>query len=152
MKQTVFNDMRKMAFNTKPEDIGVKLTNNKQVYAGIIDMNINNTIATLVMFFDGTVSLYYSNDRADIGLGQNPIIKKNAMTFLVNTGQCLENMVKVEAFEVLNDKDIHVYLKTSAGVYSSTIHTDSPNTKVNGFLNLLLQKVLSAIRTEGKSL
>ena len=143
---TSFEAMRKSALEIEARDINIQLSNDKQVYASIVDMRIKKTIATLTCMFDGTVSILYSNGRMDIGLGSNPNIKKAAMTFLLNAGQCLSYLETTNNYDISYDMDMVVYLKAMNGTYIASIDPNNPKNKVDGLLNLLIQKVLSEVK------
>ena len=50
-KDNAYLGLRQLALDTKPEDIGVILDNNEQVYVAVVDLPLTNGIATLVCFF-----------------------------------------------------------------------------------------------------
>ena len=59
--KNMYADLRLKAIETKPEQIGVKLDNNRQVFCAVIDMKFDENITTLVCVFNGTVSIYFSS-------------------------------------------------------------------------------------------
>jgi hypothetical protein len=146
MKADIFTGLRENALRTEAHDIGVSLSNEKQVYAGIVDIYANYAIATLVCMFDGTVSMYYSNGRVDIGLGERPKIKKAAMNFLFNAGQCLPHLKTTENTDVTVDEGMRVYLKVLRNIYAVDLRPDTGMDKVGSFLFFLIQNILSEIR------
>lgn len=89
-KDNSYLGLRQLALDTKPDDIGVTLDNNEQVYAAVVDLKLSNRIVTLVCFFDGTVSLYYQNGSGMLGMGQKyEEVKEAGMSFLFSAGQKL---------------------------------------------------------------
>ncbi|MDR1615868.1 MAG: hypothetical protein LBR98_02505 [Syntrophomonadaceae bacterium] len=145
----LYDEMRSNALKITPEEIGLVLDDDKQVYASLIDMEINGTTVSLVCIFDSSVSLYYSNGRMDLGLGENPDIMREATTFLINSGQCLDKMKIIDKPESIEGSDIHFYLKGRKGIYTAAYRVNSSeNSRECQFLFFLLQKVLSAIREE----
>jgi hypothetical protein len=142
----IYSELREKALLTISEDIGIILTNDKQVYASIIDININNDITTPVCMFDGTVSIYYSNGRADIGLGEQPKVKKVALNFLFNAGQCLKHLHMTEKTDIVVEQGIRVYLKALKGIYAITINPEVSMDKVSKFLYFFIQNILTEIR------
>ncbi|HEY5536046.1 MAG TPA: hypothetical protein VIL99_14065 [Ignavibacteria bacterium] len=140
----IYKEMRKRAFTTKPEDIRIILENNQQVYAAVVDMNIKGNLVSLVCIFDGSVSLYYSNGKCDIGLGKKEKIKKAAISFLISSGQCIHIMNKTVNYSG-ETENMKVYLFTKAGIYLKEISISKPESKEEKFLNFLVNNVLSAI-------
>jgi hypothetical protein len=146
IEMSIYSELREKALQTTSGDIGINLTNEQQVYAGIIDIYAGNATATLVCMFDGTVSVYYSNGRAAIGLGEQQKIKKTAMNFLFNAGQCLEKLHMTENTDITVDKGMRIYLKALNGIYTIALEPNRDMDKVGKFLNFLIQNVLSEIR------
>jgi hypothetical protein len=145
-----YEELRNNVFLTTSEDIGITLTNEKQVYAGVVDILVNNTKNTLVCLFDGTVSMYYSNEHINIGLGDLPKVRRAAMNFLFNASQCIEFMEITDNTDIADIADMRVYLKTRGCVYTIALFPDVKMDKVRGFLNLLIQNILSEIRLSVK--
>ena len=141
----IYTEMRNKVFTLKPEDVGVSLNNNDQVYASVVDINVNGNIVTLICAFDGTVSLYYSNGKCDVGLGKNEKINQAAISFLVSSGQCIKAMQKATQYPV-GEKNMQIYLFVKDGIYQKTILNNKAEEKEARFLNFLVQNVLTAIR------
>lgn len=95
--------------------------------------------------FEGTVSLYYSNGKCDIGLGEKENIRKAAMSFLVSSGQCLKSMDSYESNEII-EQSMQVFLFYKNGVKTQKICINSLKTKEEKFLNFMVQNILSEIR------
>ena len=145
--EDIYNSMRNMAFNIKPEDIDVTLDNDNQVYGSIIDMNTGTGIATMVCFIDGTASLYFSNGGGILGTGKDESVKKAVASFLVSIHQVLPIMKAVDEYESLPLPNHHIfYLFTRTGKYTIDIDVKDINTKEKDFLFSLSQMVLSEIR------
>lgn len=138
--------LREQAFLITPQDIGVYLENNEQVFAAVVDIPINGRIVTMFCSFDGTVSLYYSNGKCDIGLGEKENIRKAAMSFLVSSSQCLKFMSSYKSNEII-EQSMQVFLFYKNGVKTQKIFVDSCKTKEEKFLNFMVQNILAAIRT-----
>lgn len=111
-----------------------------------MDIPINGRIVTMFCSFDGTVSLYYSNGKCDIGLGEKENIRKAAMSFLVSSSQCLKFMSSYKSNEII-EQSMQVFLFYKNGVKTQKIFVDSCKTKEEKFLNFMVQNILAAIRT-----
>ena len=142
----VYLGLREQTFLITPKDIGVYLENNEQVFAAVVDIPVNGEIVTMFCSFDGTVSLYFSNGKCDIGLGKKENIRKAAMSFLVSSSQCLRFMDSYESNEII-EQSIQVFLFYKNGVKTQKICIDSLKTKEEKFLNFMVQNILSEIRT-----
>ncbi|GLC30959.1 hypothetical protein [Clostridium omnivorum] len=141
----VYLDLREQAFLITQQDIGVYLENNEQVFAAIVDIPIKGKVATMFCTFDGTVSLYNSNRRCDIGLGNNEGIRKASLSFLVSSGQCLKFMDSYESKDII-EQCMQVFLFYKNGIKTQKICIDGLKTKEEKFLNFLIQNILSEIR------
>lgn len=145
--ENAYNSMRNMAFNVKPEDLGVILDNDEQVYGSIVDMEMGSGVATMVCFIDGTASLYFSNGGGIIGSGQHESVRKAVASYLVSIHQVLPIAKATEDFNVGPEKDHHIfYLLTRTGKYRIDIDTRDIQTKETHFLFSLSQMVLTEIR------
>ena len=145
--EDIYYSMRNMAFNIKPEDIGITLDDDNQVYGSIIDMNTGAGIATMVCFIDGTASLYFSNGGGILGTGNDESVRKAVTSYLVSIHQVLPIMKEVDEYDNLPQTNHHIfYLFTRTGKYSIDIDLKDINTKEMNFLFSLSQMVLSEIR------
>lgn len=97
----IYLGLREQAFLITPKQIEIYLENNEQVFAAVVDIPVSEGILTIFCSFDGTVSLYYSNGKCDIGLGEKQNIRKAAMSFLVSSGQCLKFMNTCESNKII---------------------------------------------------
>lgn len=141
--------MRKNAFNIKPEELGVSLDNDDQVYGCVVDMAMGNgNVVTMVCYFDGTASLYYSTGGGIIGSGQHENVRKAVGSFLVSIHQVLPIMKKTENFDTAPKENHQIfYLFTRVGVYTYDLDLSVLNRqKEVNFLFSLSQMVLSEIR------
>lgn len=150
-----FYGLRNQALTMKPEDIGITLDNNEQVFAAVVDMPLpNGKIVTLVCFFDGTVSLYNSTGGGLLGLGQkHESIRKAGGSFLYSAGQTLKFLNKTTQFDLPNGNLAFVYLLTNDGAYKAEYNMSNTqkSDKHIQFLNFLIQNTLNTIRENTNS-
>ncbi len=143
----MYNPMRNMAFNIKPEDLGVTLDSDDQVYGSIIDMNTGNGIATMVCFIDGTASLYFSSGGGIIGSGQYENVRKAVGSYLISIHQVLPILRVTEDYNYIPQDNHHIfYLFTLNGKYTIDIDIKNIDTNEKKFLFSLSQMVLKEIR------
>jgi|LSQX01.3.fsa_nt_gb hypothetical protein len=142
--------LREQAFFITPKDLEVYLENNEQVFAAVVDIPVNGKMVTLFCSIDGTVSLYYSNGKCDIGLGAKESIRKAAMSFLISSGQCLKVMSAYKSNEII-EQSMQVFLFYKNGIKTQEISMGSHKTKEEKFLNFMIQNVLSSIRELAES-
>lgn len=141
-KNQIYMDLRNAALQIKPEEVGVYLENDYQVYAVLVDFKGLKHEASLFCAYDGTVSLYYGNGGASLGLGRVESIKKAAMTLLISSGQTIPNLPTFED-ELSYDKE-HIHL-IATKVHKVGVNVTG-NPKVIQFLDFLVQNVITEIR------
>jgi hypothetical protein len=148
-KDVPYLGLRQLALDTKPEDIGITLDNNEQVYAAVVDIKLTNGIVTLVCFFDGTVSLYYQNGGGMLGMGQKyEEIKDAGMSFLFSAGQTLQFLKPAQNFNLPDNNVVNAYLLSKENIYKAEIDMSNIQSQENHiqFLNFLIQNTLNKIR------
>lgn len=142
----IYSGLREQAFSINAEDINVDLENSEQIFAIIVDIPTTKNIATLFCSIDGTVSMYYSSGKFEIGLGEKEIIRKAAVSLLISSGQCLPFMNSYENHEI-DQNAMQVFVFFREGIKTKKIDITHIRTKEDKFMNFLIQNVLTAIRT-----
>ena len=148
-KDNPYLGLRQLALDTKPEDIGVTVDNNEQIYAAVVDLPLTNGITTFVCFFDGTVSLYYQNGGGMLGIGEKyEEVKKAGISFLFSAGQTIQFIKPSQNFNLPTNNIISVYLKAKENTYKAEINMSNIQSQEKHiqFLNFLIQNVLDKIR------
>ncbi len=151
--ENTYKSMRKMAFNIKPEQLGINLENDDQVYGSIVDMEVGDgKIASMVCFLDGTASLYFSNGGGIIGAGQHENVREAVGSYLLSVHQVLPIMKHTDKYDIILKENHHIfYLFTRIGIYSLDLDLkESSKSKETHFLFSLSQMVLSEIRNASK--
>jgi len=143
-----YKSLREMAFSIKPEQLGVSLENDEQVFGAVVDMSVSNgMVATMICFIDGAASLYFSNGGGIIGAGQHESVQKAAGSFLISVHQVLPIMKKIDNFDMVPKENHHIfYLFTKAEVYFLDLDVeDYQESKEKYFLFSLSQMLLTEI-------
>ncbi|HEY5535047.1 MAG TPA: hypothetical protein VIL99_08965 [Ignavibacteria bacterium] len=141
----VYLGFREQAFSINAEDINIDLENSEQVFAIVVDIPISENIATLFCSIDGTVSMYYSNGKFDIGLGEKEVVRKAAVSLLISSGQCLP-FVNLYENHIIDHSAMQVFMFFLDGIKTMKIDIAHSKTKEEKFMNFLIQNVLTAIR------
>lgn len=142
-----YNDLRNELFKLNPQEIGINLESNNQVYASVVDMVIEGETATLVCVIDGTVSLYYSDNSNDKNLGENNDIYQAAGSYLCSSNQVIKHLKKAKSYDLVTDNYKKVYLLTKDGIYTARYKDENYNNypKHIKFLMVLIQNVIETI-------
>jgi hypothetical protein len=147
--KNMYVPMRNMAFGIKPEQLGINLENDEQVYGSIIDMEAGDgKVATMICFRDGSASLYFSNGGGIIGAGQQDNVRQAVASYLTNIHQVLSIMELTDNYNIIPKEKHHIfYLLTRGGIYSLDISLKDINkSKETNLLFSLSQMVLNEIR------
>src|SRR5258706_16318880 len=116
----VYAGLRKMIFETKPANIGVK----EPVWGVLMETGYPKAVATLVALADGTVSLYFSNGGGLIGLGPHAGPKRAAQTFLASAQKFSTQLQPTGSNPLPKPSNTRFYLLTGNGVLTAEAKED----------------------------
>lgn len=140
------------ALRMPPAVIGLKMTDDKQVYSAVIDIPMGpNLLGTLVCLANGAVNLYFNNGASITGLAaRHPALAQTTRTFVASAGQSLTVCERTSVFDIPANSSVHyVHLMTRKGVYKTKIDPLSAaneNNKMKLFLLHLYQMVMNEIK------
>lgn len=148
VKTNSYESLRNQVLNLRPRDIGIKLDNNRQVYAAVVDIPVSdNNVASIMCTFAGNVSVCYRNGGRELGLGKNEKIKQAGTSFLFSAGQTVENMKKANNFNLPRENETYIFLLTRDNVFKTEYdmnHIDEYDMNIK-LLNVLIQNLLHKI-------
>ncbi len=138
------------ALRMPPAVIGVKLTDDKQVYSAVIDIPMGpELLGTMVCLANGSVNIYFNNGATITNLAsRHPSLAQTVRTFIASAGQSLPVCERTSVFDLpLNTSTHYAHLMTRKGVYKTVINPfDLGNTeenKMKAFLLHLYQNVMN---------
>ena len=143
-----YEGLRQQVLGIKQSQELQEASGEHQVFAAIVDMDMDKAIVSLACIADGTTSLYFSNGGGQLGLGHaDEEIRKASLAFLNSAEQVLDIMDEVYEYPLPQNGKHFVYLITSDGVYRQELDmgTIDCESKEKRFLNFLYQNVLSKI-------
>ena len=147
-KENRYHELRQLALDFIPTTDRVKAMDSHPVYAAIVDMDMGNSIVTLVCIADGTTSLYFSTGGGQIGIGQaDESVCAASIAFLHGAEQVLDALTITDEFTLPTKLKHHIYLKTMKGTYYQAFdmnRIDDEPQKIQ-LLNLLYQNVIMKI-------
>ena len=141
------------ALRMPPAVIGIKLTDDKQVYSAVVDIPmVNGLLGTLVCLANGAVNIFFNNGTSITGLAANhPTLAQACRSFLVSSTQSLPVCERTSVFDLPTNPNNHfVHLMTRKGVYKTVINpftAANEADKMRAFLLHLYQKVMSEVQT-----
>lgn len=78
----VYRSLRGRLFITDPKTLGLVPNEDERFWGLVVDIGAESGVVTLVVLRDGTISLYFSNGGALIGLDQHDQLHEPAATVL----------------------------------------------------------------------
>ena len=158
MKQTAdnsFNDLRNMALAMTPEQLNLRLPNDKtKVYGVVMDWDLGEGVATLVAFQTGDASFYLSSGGGVIGGGQHDNVKRATVAYVDKAQTYLSKTTKTETTSLPDKDGIKFYLLTNNGKFIAQEQMKNIENNSSAWLELFEEgnKVITELRltTENK--
>jgi hypothetical protein len=119
----VYAGLRKMVFDVKPADLGLKLSGN-DLWGVVMETGYPNGVVTLVALADGTVSIYFSGGGGIIGLGQHDGPHRAAQALLAFAPQYLPQAKPTKNFPLPRKDYTRFYLLTNKGSMTAEAKED----------------------------
>lgn len=147
IKENPYPGLREMAFNVKPEDLGLNPSEN-QLYGVVMDWNMGNGVITLVSFITGDTSLYISSGAGFIGAGQHDDVNQLVQQFVVESSAQLETASLDESRELPTGGEIFFHFLSSTGKAVKRDHIEGMENRTSANLAYFeaANQVISAIR------
>ena len=113
-----YQDLRNIALATTPEQLNLKISENKtEVYGIVMDWNTGKGIATFVAFRTGDASMYTSTGGGVLGGGFHENVKRAALAFIEKAQTKLNNTTKTEATPLPDERSVKFYFLTNKGKF-----------------------------------
>lgn len=119
-----YSGLRSMVFGTRPEGIGIKVKHPGEVWGVLMETGYPEAVATLLALADGTVSLYFSNGGAIVGVGPHPGPQRAAQSFLSAAQQYTRQSQPTKSYPLPKRSFTRFYLFTGAGVLTTEAKED----------------------------
>lgn len=114
----VFGDLRKQALNVKPSDLGLKFSDNEtSVYGVVMDWDMQEGVATLVVFSTGDASLYNSRGGGVIGGVGHDNVRTSSKNLTQTANRFLEKAKSTQATALPKKDFVGFYLLTNRGLF-----------------------------------
>jgi len=149
-KENPYNGLREMAFESKPEQLGLSLPVSKTVVYGIVmDWDVKNGTASIISFLSGDASIYFSSGGGIIGGGTHENVKIIAKQFVEKAQQMLDKAIKTEQTPLPDKNKVVFYLLTNKGIYSGQDNMENFQNQSSIWLGLFLigNELINELRT-----
>ncbi len=140
------------ALRMPPAVIGLKLTDDKQVYSAVVDIPMGRgLLGTLVCLANGSVNIYFNNGAQITGLSaRHPQLVQACRTLIASSSQSLPVCERTSVFDIPSGSVHYVHLLTRKGVYKTAVDpataAGEPD-RMRAFLLHLYQKVMSEVQS-----
>lgn len=109
--------MRSQAINVTPDQLQLRLENDKDIFGIVMDWNMGDVIVTVVSFKTGDASVYMSTGQAFIGgYAHEPVINA-AKQFVIIGEKYLSKATKTDKTEPTNENKVNFYFLTKSSKY-----------------------------------
>ena len=147
--ENAFKDMRDMAFQVSPKDLGLPMQENKtMVYGIIMDWGMPNATATIVSYQTGDASLYLSSGGGIIGGGKHENVSNAAKELVTLAQKYLNDATITQTTPLPKEDNIKFYILTNKGIYVGQEEIENLENRSSKWLELFEEgnKVLNEIR------
>lgn len=113
-----FHELRSMAFSVTPESIGITASSFPgKVWGIVMETGLpNNGLYTLLVFADGTTSLYLSNGTCFIGCGQQQQVRVPSEHFLALADKFFDQSTLTETYSLPLSGEVRFYFRCFDGM------------------------------------
>ena len=140
------------ALRMPPAVLGIKLTDDKQIYSAVVDIPMGaNLIGTLVCLANGAVNVFFNDGNMITGIAaKSPALSQACRAFLASAGQSLPVCQRTSVFDIPAVSGEHyVHLMTRKGVYKTVVNpltAANESDKMRVFLLHLYQRVMNEVQ------
>ncbi|HYW11237.1 MAG TPA: hypothetical protein VE871_04750, partial [Longimicrobium sp.] len=112
----VFSQMRQEALTTPPEELQFE-GRRPRVWGSVMELGLSTgRVATLVVFADGTTSLYSSAGGGIVGSGSQRTVRRASDEFLEEAAEANRGMADAAESPLPSPGRVRFYLRTNAGL------------------------------------
>jgi hypothetical protein len=151
-KQTIenaFKDMRDMAFQVSPRDLGLSMQEDKTIIYGIImDWGMPSATATIVSYQTGDASLYLSSGGGVIGGGKHENVSSAAKELVRLAQKFINDATITQTTPLPKEDSVKFYFLTNKGMYVGEEGIENLENRSSKWVELFEEgnKVLGEIR------
>ncbi len=114
------SELRAKAFSVKPSDLGLKEAETGKVWGFIMETGYPETLFSLVVFGEGTTSIYFGNGGGIIGAGEHASVRSAGTELLKVANQNLAQLKPVQAPKLPHVGEVTFYFRTHSGLFAAT--------------------------------
>ncbi len=113
------SELRGKAFSVKPSDLGLNESQTGKVWGVIMETGYPEALFSLVVFGEGSTSMYFGNGGGIIGAGEHPPVRQAAGKLLKAANSNLSDLTPVQSPALPRVGEVTFYFRTYSGLYSA---------------------------------
>ena len=148
-KENPYDGLRKMALETKPEQLGLKLSSRKTIVYGVImDWDVKNGTASTVAFMTGDASIYFSSGAGITGGGTHENVMIMAMQLVEKAQQLLDKALRTDLTPLPSTDEVIFYFLTNKGIFTKQEELENISNQSSIWVDLFLtaNEVITELR------
>lgn len=116
--------LRTHAFSVRPSELGLNEAETGKVWGVIMETGYPEALFSLVVFGEGTTSIYFGNGGGIIGAGEHAPVRAAAAKLLTAAGDNLSKLMPVQAPTLPEIGEVKFYFRTHLGLYAASAQED----------------------------
>lgn len=145
-----YQELRSLALQTKPEQLGLTLPPSKTIVYGIVmDWDIQNGTASIIAFQTGDARVYFSSGGGIIGGSTHENVRVTALGFIEKAQQMIGKTIKTELTPLPENNKVIFYLLTNNGTFTGQDKMENFTNHTSIWLRLFLigNEIINELRT-----
>lgn len=115
----VYEGLRGQALALTPEQLGIVESRENKALAVLMEVGLEQGVATLVAVNDGSASLYFSNGGGVIGAGRDPDVASASRLMIARAENAIALMQPVIEYPLPRSGHVRFYVVTPGGIYTA---------------------------------
>jgi hypothetical protein len=148
-KENQYRELRNLALQTKPKDLGLSFQSSKKTVFGIVmDWHVQNGTASVISFITGDASICFSSGGKIAGADTHYNVKAKAMEFVEKAQLLINKTSKSNLSPLPGDNNVIFYMITNKGIYSIEEDLDNISNHSSIWVDLFLtgNEVITELR------
>lgn len=148
-KENPYEGLRKMALETKPGQLGLKLSSRKTIVYGVImDWDVKNGTASTVAFMTGNASIYFSSGAGITGGGNHENVMIMAMQLVEKAQLLLDKASRTDVTPLPATDEVIFYFLTNKGIFTKQEELENISNQSSIWVDLFLtaNEVITELR------
>jgi hypothetical protein len=113
----IFNDMRNLILNLKPEEIKFQSNDDNSVFAVLFECGLNDAAYSMRCTADGSISIFFTTGAGIIGAGEHPDARAEGLKLLQLSNKSIMKTKRTVNNDLPLPGYVRFYFRTKKGNY-----------------------------------